>query len=540
MAAQGQTLEGTGQANGAGSQIDDVVRELGGLAQLAYAAGGAAGCLIAFRSPSAAASVWAGASGVVQLHREELVLEMAARWSAGCGGQPFVIHRLSPSEIAILRSLRISVAESASLVVAGKREGPQTIAVAMVSAAGGAAAKSMVDLAAHCVSILLRDSRHAGQASFWRAQAGLLRDALQTARAQAAKAARVRARDLAANRRLAGQAARGNLAAVATSLSRLGPFEGWFLATREADGVRIRGVHGLPRDALAEPGKAIMEALRRRVMVNRRLSAGAVLSAQERRFQNLGYRAYLSVPFDGGALGLLSRAALTAAARQRVADALKSIEPQLKVLYLSRELERQRALGRSLVRGLFKTADAERANLRRDLHDDWAQLLAAAQIALDGRTEDARRFFRKLGVELRKRLDALRPPPSPPGGLGAAIAAEVRRLRTAGIEVTLKVRGVRRLPATAKEVFGRVLGEGVSNVIRHAGANHVAIELQCRDGAASLAIIDDGRGSRNGGATMGTGLRGLAERVAVLGGTCMLDSQPDGTRLCASIPVADL
>jgi signal transduction histidine kinase len=539
VAAQGQTLEGTAQANGAGSQIDDVVRELSGLAQLANVAGGAAGCLIAFRSPSGAASVWAADSGVLQLHGEGRVLELAARWSAG-GGQPFVIHRLSPSETAILRSLRINVAESASLVIAGIQEGPLTISVAMVSPVSGAAAKSIADLAAHCTSILLRDSRHAGQASFWRAQAGLLRDALQTERAQAAKAARERARDLAANRRLAAHAARGSLAAVALTLSRRGPFEGWFLATREADGVRVRAVHGLPRDALAEPGNAAVEALHRRVMVGRRLSPGAVLSAQEGRFQKLGYRAYLSVPLEDGALVLLSRATVTLEARQRVAAAVKSIEPQLKVLYLSRELERQRTLVGSLVRGLFNTADAERANLRRDLHDDFAQLLAAAQIALDGRTDDARRFFRELGVELRKRLDALRPLPARRAGLKAAIAAQAGRLRTAGIEVTLRVRGVRRLPAAAKEVFGRVLGEGVSNVIRHAAANHVEIELECRDGAASLAIIDNGRGSRNGGVTMGTGLRGLAERVAVLGGTCKLDSKPDGTRLCANIPVADL
>jgi signal transduction histidine kinase len=533
-----QILQRAAQTNGAAPEIADLAMELGGVAQLANAAGGAAGCLIAFRSPMGGASVWAADSGVVRLPGDGLVLELAARWTAGCGSQPLILHRLSPSETAILRSLQIDVAESASLIVGCRTEGPQTIALAMVCGPC-AATKSMADLAVRWTSILLRDYRHAGQASFWRAQAGLLRDALQTERAQAAKAARERARDLAANRRLAAQAWRGNLAAVASSLSRPGPFEGWFLATREADGVRIRAVHGLPRDALAEPGNAAIEALNRRVIVSRRLGSGAVLSEQERRFQKLGYRAYLSVPLEDGALVLLSRAAVTLEARHRVAAAVKSIEPQLKVLYLSRELRRQRTLVRSLVRGLFNTADTERANLRRDLHDDFAQLLAAAQIALDGRTDDARRFFRELGVELRKRLDALRPPPSRRAGLKAAIPAQAGRLRTAGIEVTLRVRGVRRLPAAANEVFCRVLGEGVANVIRHAAANHVEIELQCRDGAASLAIIDNGRG-RNGGVTMGTGLRGLAERVAVLGGTCMLDSKPDGTRLCASIPVADL
>ncbi len=215
----------------------------------------------------------------------------------------------------------------------------------------------------------------------------------------------------------------------------------------------------------------------------------------------------------------------------------------MKVLCLSRELRRQRTLVRSLVHGLFNTADAERANLRRDLHDDFAQLLAAAQIALDGRTDDARRFFRELGVELRKRLDAHAAHAAVAARhlKRAAIPAQAACDALAGIEVTLRVGGVRRLPAAANEVFCRVLGEGVANVIRHAAAKQVDIELQCRDGAASMAITDNGRGSRDGGGHDGyRRLRGLAERVAVLGGTCMLDSKPAGTRLCASIPVADL
>jgi signal transduction histidine kinase len=531
VAEQAQILNRTGPTEGAVPQLADLALELGALAQLANAAGGAAGCLIVFRDWAAAACVWADDSGVAQIRDDATILQMAMRWSAGCGGRPFAVHRLSPSESAILRSLRIDIAQPATLIVAGRSEGPQRFAVVMVSAAAGAAARSTAELAARCTAILLRDWRHAGQASFWRVQAGLLRDTLQKERAQAARAARERARDSASKRRLAAHAARGSFAAVASALSKLGPFEGWFLATRAADGLHLTAIHGLPRDALSDPGNSIIEALPRRFIGRRGLKAGAALSKMERRLRNLGYCACLSAPLEGATLVLLSREVVTMAVRQRVASALKSIEPQLRILYLSREIERQRALSRSLVRGLFRTADAERANLRRDLHDDWAQLLAAAKIALDGRTEDARRFFRELEVELRKRLDALRPAPSPRGGLGAAITAEAQRLRTAGIDVAMKVTGVRRLPAAAREVFCRVLGEGVANVIRHAAAAHVEIELQCRAGVASLAIADDGKGIRNGAAAMGTGLRGLAERVAMLGGTCRLDSISGGTRL---------
>jgi two-component system sensor histidine kinase UhpB len=244
------------------------------------------------------------------------------------------------------------------------------------------------------------------------------------------------------------------------------------------------------------------------------------------------------VPLEGGVLGLLSRSAVTVAARKRVADSLRAVAPHLRGLFLSRELERQRALVRSLARGLFRSADAERARLRRDLHDDWAQLLAAAQIALNGGSDDARRFFRELEGELRKRLDALRPLEARRVSFKAALNAEVQRLERAGLEVTVSVRGVSRLPATAKEVFRRVISEGVSNVIRHAAASQVRIGVECRDGAGSVAITDNGRGT--GAASEGVGLRGLAERVEVLGGSCAVASNSAGTRLSARIPLANL
>ncbi len=61
-----QILQRAAQNNGAAPEIADLAMELGGVAQLANAAGGAAGCLIAFRSPMGGASVWAADSGVVQ------------------------------------------------------------------------------------------------------------------------------------------------------------------------------------------------------------------------------------------------------------------------------------------------------------------------------------------------------------------------------------------------------------------------------------------------------------------------------------------
>jgi signal transduction histidine kinase len=538
VAADGQSFTGVAPPKNAQPQTTNLARELGDLAQFANTAAAANGCLIALRTPSGEDSVWAAAAGPPQHHAGRQVLDLMKSWSSARSDQPLIVHRLSPSDVAILHSLGLEAGDSACVTLACRTEGLQTIAVAIVSAAAGVAMKSIAELTVRCTSSLLSDSSHSQQASFWRSQAGQLRDALQAARTQAAEATRAQARNQSSNRRLVAHAERGNLSALASTLSRLGSFDAWFLATREGDGLRIRTAHGLPRDALAEPGRALRQALTRHIIISRRLGTAVVLSAEERRFQSLGYRAYLCVPLEGGVLGLLSRNAVTVAARQRVADSLRAVAPHLRGLFLSRELERQRALVRSLARGLFRSADAERARLRRDLHDDWAQLLAAAQIALNGGSDDARRFFRELEGELRKRLDALRPLEARRVSFKAALKAEVQRLERAGLEVTVSVRGVSRLPATAKEVFRRVISEGVSNVIRHAAANQVRIGVECRDGAGSVAITDNGRGT--GAASEGVGLRGLAERVEVLGGRCVIASNSAGTRLSARIPLANL
>jgi signal transduction histidine kinase len=62
--------------------------------------------------------------------------------------------------------------------------------------------------------------------------------------------------------------------------------------------------------------------------------------------------------------------------------------------------------------------------------------------------------------------------------------------------------------------------------------------VECRDGAGSVAITDNGRGT--GAASEGVGLLGLAERVEVLGGSCAVASNSAGTRLSARIPLANL
>jgi signal transduction histidine kinase len=82
-----------------------------------------------------------------------------------------------------------------------------------------------------------------------------------------------------------------------------------------------------------------------------------------------------------------------------------------------------------------------------------------------------------------------------------------------------------------------LVAESLTNVARYARANGARVGAAWEDGMLRIDVSDDGVGGAD--PTTGTGLRGLADRVAVLGGTMRVDSPPGaGTRVTAEIPLA--
>ncbi len=91
----------------------------------------------------------------------------------------------------------------------------------------------------------------------------------------------------------------------------------------------------------------------------------------------------------------------------------------------------------------------------------------------------------------------------------------------------------------------RIVQEALTNVVRHAGAQHVSIKLCQREDVLELVILDDGVGfdvKRTFEKAAGSGrlgLLGMRERVQILGGSLEVDSQPDrGTRIRVSVSLA--
>ena len=93
-----------------------------------------------------------------------------------------------------------------------------------------------------------------------------------------------------------------------------------------------------------------------------------------------------------------------------------------------------------------------------------------------------------------------------------------------------------QVPSPVAVVAYFVCAEALTNVAKHAAASRVAVSVTARGGRVRVEIEDDGMGGADPG--RGSGLRGLADRVEIVGGTLQVASVPgQGTRLAAEIPL---
>jgi signal transduction histidine kinase len=120
------------------------------------------------------------------------------------------------------------------------------------------------------------------------------------------------------------------------------------------------------------------------------------------------------------------------------------------------------------------------------------------------------------------------------GGLGPALETLVNR---SPIPVTLDMQTDARLPESVEVTAYYVVSEALTNAAKHAQASRVRVTVSLDDRALILTIRDDGVGGAD--PSQGSGLIGLQDRVAVLGGGLMLRSAAGaGTVLTARIPAS--
>jgi signal transduction histidine kinase len=135
--------------------------------------------------------------------------------------------------------------------------------------------------------------------------------------------------------------------------------------------------------------------------------------------------------------------------------------------------------------------------------------------------------------ELRELARGIHPSILSEGGLGPALRSLGRR---SPIPVETQLDLPARLDANVEIGVYYVVAEALTNAIRHAHATVISVSAAIADGSLTLSIEDDGVGGADPGT--GTGLTGLGDRVAALGGTMQIASRPGaGTRLGITIPL---
>jgi signal transduction histidine kinase len=193
---------------------------------------------------------------------------------------------------------------------------------------------------------------------------------------------------------------------------------------------------------------------------------------------------------------------------------------------------------------IVEAGDAERRRLERDLHDGaqsrlvaLALLLRSARMRADGELaellDQAQEELHTGLEELRELARGIHPAVLTDRGLEPALEALTSR---APLPVTLEVEGDERLPGPVESAAYFVVSEALTNVAKYARATHATVAVRRANGRVMVDVTDDGVGGAD--AAGGSGLRGLADRLAALDGTLRLDSPAGhGTRVHAEIPV---
>ncbi|WP_155918066.1 sensor histidine kinase [Marmoricola sp. URHB0036] len=190
----------------------------------------------------------------------------------------------------------------------------------------------------------------------------------------------------------------------------------------------------------------------------------------------------------------------------------------------------------------------ERERFSRDLHDLLGHTLSVMVVkaqavrrlvatdpdAAAEHAADIERVGRTALLDVRQAVDAMRAPSLPEELLGARDALEA-----AGIRATIDV-GDADLPEDTGAVLAWALREGITNVLRHSGADSCSIEVTRRGDRTELVVVDNGVGTptrpAEGTSVRAGGLDGLRDRLRAAGGQVQTSSTGTGFRLVASVP----
>ncbi len=224
-----------------------------------------------------------------------------------------------------------------------------------------------------------------------------------------------------------------------------------------------------------------------------------------------------------------------------------------------REQKQREELRAELLRRTVRAQESERQRIARELHDELGQMLTALGLGLraisNGMSANPERV-RAQSKELLRLVDmcfnglqnlisGLHPPQLDDFGLVSTLRWYVQQVHARyGLSVHLEIQGRETsLPPDITVVLFRIIQEGLTNVIRHAGTDRAGVQVKFGQGEICIKVEDDGRGFDvdavlQRGDRPCWGLLGMIERARLVGGTCnFLSETGAGTQVEVCVPV---
>jgi signal transduction histidine kinase len=227
--------------------------------------------------------------------------------------------------------------------------------------------------------------------------------------------------------------------------------------------------------------------------------------------------------------------------------ALATVQADMSEVAAAREaMQRQVAHQRGLLIHLHEAQEAERQRIAGEIHDDTVQVIAAVNLRLQSLRRALEPLLpaelmadlaaldlamRETTGRLRRMLVELDPPPSTGDDVAAALQSAVRTALD-GEHLTSEV--VVQITGAPSPIVGRTLmrivREALANVVKHAGAHAVRVELREEPGDYVLRVLDDGRGitAHEDPGPLHRGVRNMREQADSVGGSFTITARPEG------------
>jgi signal transduction histidine kinase len=232
---------------------------------------------------------------------------------------------------------------------------------------------------------------------------------------------------------------------------------------------------------------------------------------------------------------------------------IEKLSDTLNLLLESNEQERQRV--RALTEGVLRYEDNERVDVARILHESQAQSLTGLMYCLTAalsecdnescrrHVEDARSIAQRGVEELRDLSSRVHPTLLDDFGLIAAIRQVARAIEKDNAHLSVQVRheevqSMQHVSPSDKSVLYRATEEALRSAVAH-GATRVGITIRADAGEVGVDVEDNGAAAEPGmGLAVTTRLWLMRERLAFIGGTCVMRSDPSGgARVSMRLPL---